>query len=320
MAAAIVAGKAAHGIAVRFGLESLELLLGALFLIFLSVLGFQVLDWIATRRGGLADALPLPRRSGWPREWAVGAAIGWGLALAAVLPLLLTGNLHGHFGLAAGAFAAKAQWIGISVVTLLAVTLAEEVIARGYAFQRLIGTVGTSWGAVLGSVGFAAALVWANPPQNTGTALLVGTLFGLVLAMACLRTHALWVGWGLHFAYRVVMAVVLGLPIAGRSEFASLSDMYATGARWLSGGAFGLDAAVFTGVVMLGGLAVLYRATREYAWHYTAPVLVPGGYEVTVAPPPAHAAMERQAAAAPPPLVQILPTTPQSRSVDGTER
>jgi hypothetical protein len=136
----------------------------------------------------------------------------------------------------------------------------------------------------------------------------------LLLAMAWLRTHALWVGWGLHFAYRVVMAVVLGLPIAGRAEFGSPTEMYATGPRWLSGGAFGLDGAALTGLLMLGGMAVLYRATRNYAWDYTFAPIVPAGYEVTVAPPAAHVAMEK-AAPPPPALVQIMPTTPQTRSV-----
>jgi hypothetical protein len=139
------------------------------------------------------------------------------------------------------------------------------------------------------------------------------TLFALLLAMAWLRTHALWVGWGMHFAYRAVTAIVLGLPVAGRAEFGSPTDMIASGPRWLTGGAFGPDAAVLTGLAMLGGMIVLYRATRDLAWTHTFRPIVPAGYEVTVAPPAAHVAMEKTAA--PPPLVQILPTTPQTRSV-----
>ena len=160
---------------------------------------------------------------------------------------------------------------------------------------------------------FAVIVVGANPPRNAMLAMIDCTLFGLLLATAWLRTYALWVGWGLHFGYRAVMAVALGLPIAGRAEFGCLTDMYTSGPRWLTGGAFGLDAAFLTFFVMLAGMAVLYRATREYAWNYTFPTLEPGGYEVVVAPPAAHVAMEK--AAAPPPLVQILPTTPQTRSV-----
>ena len=91
--------------------------------------------------------------------------------------------------------------------------------------------------------------------------------------------------------------------------------MAATGPRWLTGGAYGLDAAVLTGLGMLVGMGVLYRATREYAWAYTAPMIVGAGYEVAVAPPAAHVAMERSTAVAPPPLVQIQPVTSQSATV-----
>jgi hypothetical protein len=71
---------------------------------------------------------------------------------------------------------------------------------------------------------------------------------------------------------------------------------------------------VSTGVALLIGLGVLVRLTREYAWQYTHPVIVPGGYPMDVPPPPAHQAMEREGSVPPPPLVQILPSTPQQRS------
>ena len=313
LAASIVAGKAAHGIALRFRLDALEPMMSAVFLVFLAVLGFQVLDWVSTQGGERVDALPLPGRTGWTTEWGVGAAIGWGLCLMAVLPVLLTRNLHGRVSLSG--VGSRVPAIGIAALTLLAVTLAEEVIARGYPFQRLAAAVGPSWAAVLSSVGFAGALVWAGSPENFWTAMGVSTLFGLVLAMAYLRTHALWVGWGLHFGFRAVMALVIGLPVAGHGEFASVADVAATGPRWLTGGAYGLDAAVLTGLGMLVGMGVLYRATREYAWAYTAPMIVGAGYEVAVAPPAAHVAMERSTAVAPPPLVQIQPVTSQSATV-----
>jgi hypothetical protein len=235
----------------------------------------------------------------------VGAAIGWGLCLAAVLPVLISGNLHGELRWQGGSAGALAM----ALATLLIAALAEEVIFRGYAFRRLIGAVGPGWATAIISLAFGVFLVEANPPSHFLIAVLDGALLGMLLAMAWMRTHALWVGWGLHFAYRAVAAVVLGLPIAGRGEFGSLSDTFVSGPRWLSGGAFGLDAALLTAVVMLGGMIVLYRVTRDYAWQYTHAPIIAAGYEVTVAPPAAHVAMEK--AAAPPPLVQILPVTPR---------
>ena len=201
----------------------------------------------------------------------------------------------------------------VGLISILVGVLAVEVIFRGYPFRRLIAAVGPTLATIMISAVFGMLIVQANPPRNGLMATIDCTLFGILLAMAWLRTHALWLGWGLHFTYRAVMAVGLGLPIAGHGEFNSPVDMYASGSRWLTGGAFGLDAAFLTSFVLLGGMIVLYRATRDYAWQYTHPPIVPGGYEVTVAPPAAHVAMEK--AAAPPPLVQILPTTPQTRSV-----
>jgi hypothetical protein len=72
-------------------------------------------------------------------------------------------------------------------------------------------------------------------------------------------------------------------------------------------------------VVLLIGIIVLVRVTRDYAWNYTYVPIVPAGYPMEAAPPAAHVAMEAMAQqtrpAAPLSLVQILPSTPQTRSV-----
>ena len=131
----------------------------------------------------------------------------------------------------------------------------------------------------------------------------------MLLAIAYLRTHGLWLGWGLHFGYRVIMAVLIGLPVAGRNAFGSLLDTYANGPRWLTGGFYGLDAALLTALFLLAAIPVLYRVSRDWSWRYTHQPIISAGYEVTVAPPAAHVAMEKSTNAAPPPLVQIQPST-----------
>ncbi len=309
-AASVTAGRAARGLAMRFRLGALEPLMTALFVLFLVVVGFRALDFIAARGWKQVEVLPLPRRSGWQREWGTGAAIGWGLSLAVALPVLLSLNLHAQFSVGRVSFPA----ILLALATLLAASLAEEAIFRGYPFARMAEAFGPSWASVLLSAGFALSLISGNPPRHIFFALADGLVFGLVLSMAYLRTHALWLGWGLHFGYRAVAGVVLGLPVAGHGEFGALLDTYTSGARWLSGGAFGLDGAFLTAFFMLAGMLVLYRTTKDYAWKYTQREIIGAGYEVTVAPPAAHTEMERQAAASPPPLVQILSSTPQTRS------
>ena len=65
-------------------------------------------------------------------------------------------------------------------------------------------------------------------------------------------------------------------------------------------------------------MVVLVRVTRDYAWHYTYDPIVAAGYPMEARPPAAHVAMEARHSrqgCSPRSLVQILPTTPQTRSV-----
>lgn len=309
-AAHTIAGRAAAGISGRLGWVYGQSLLESTFLLFLVVVGFQALGWSARRAAVGADALPLPRRKTGLREWGSGVAIGWGLCLAGVLPLLLVGGFHAVLNRGPGLIPS----VLVSAATLLVLTLAEEAIFRGYPFQRLTSAVGPTLASVILSVLFACALLGFNAGVSMTRVLVNMTLFGLLLAMAYLRTHGLWLGWGLHFGYRLIAAVVLGLPIAGRTDAASLISGYTSGPGWLSGGDYGLDAAWLTAVLMLIAMAILYRVTRDWAWAYTLPEIRPAGYEVVVAPPAAHVAMERSTMVAPPPLVQILPSTSQTFS------
>ena len=116
------------------------------------------------------------------------------------------------------------------------------------------------------------------------------------------------------------MGVLFGLPVHGMLDYSTVIQATASGRAWLSGGDYGPEGAILTSFALLIGLASIIRSTRDYAWHYTHPVIAPGGYPMDVAPPPAHTAMEQAQQSRPPTLVQILPTTPQnmtqSRSVD----
>lgn len=307
-AAYIVAARSAAGIAARLHFERQQILIESAFLLFLLVVGFRALEWLSalksTERAVVDRVLLLPRRQTAAREWLWGAATGWGMCLAAVLPALLT--LHFHARLQAGN--GLATGIVTSALTLLVVTLAEEVVFRGYPLLLLGQAIGPTWASIFLSAIFAAVLVAGNPPANLGGALLNLFVFGVLLAMAYQRTHALWLGWGIHFAFRAAMLLLLGLPVAGRSDLASLTEGTLFGPRWLSGGGFGLDAALPTLLVLVIAIACVYRLSRGWAWAYTLPEIVSGGHEVQIAPPAAHVAMER--AAAPPPLVQIMPSPP----------
>ena len=249
-------------------------------------------------------AMGLGRRPGWGREWAMGAAFGWAAVVAVVVPMALAGALHVQFWTEPRAF-----WLmGINLPLLAVAALAEEVAFRGYPFQRLIEVLGPTGATLLLAVVFG--LEHAANPAATPASVAMTMLAGVLLSLAYLRTRALWLPWGLHFAWNVSMGVLFGLPVSGMLKFSTVIQTRALGPHWLTGGSYGPEASVVAGVVLAVALIVILPVTRDYAWQYTAPVIVSGGMAVEIKPPAAHAAMEAAAPPAGTTLVQIAPMPP----------
>ena len=303
-----LAATGSQGITTRFDLPSLQPLLEQALWLFLLLAGFTALARLTLRDSNLRSANALPARSSTREEFLRGVALGWALILVAVLPMALAGALHPQFWYAGRAWGLTL----LSIATLLIGSLAIEIALRGFLFQRLIAAFGPVVAAILLSL--FAAVAAAFRPNVTALAVAVAFVLNLVLCTAYLRTHALWLGWGLRFAWIAATAVLLGLPIAGDVSLTSVVATSVTGPVWLTGGAYGPDAAALTLLVLMLGLFPLFRITRDYAWHYTHPEIVPEGIPVVIAPPAAHTAMENAAAAAPAPLVQILSNTPAAPS------
>ncbi len=295
------AESAAEGIARVIHADALRPLLDQVFLLILLITGFTALQWVSTRKGSVREANALPTRATAAREWQKGVAFGWALLLLVILPMVVVGDLHPQFWLALRAWGVAL----LALLTLLLGALATEMAFRGFLFRRLIGATGPVLATVLLSLVYA--FVATSPLNNTSFSFFVAFAGGVLFSLAYLRTHALWLGWGLHFGWLASMGVLFGLPLAGSSDFASVVATDSSGHAWLTGGAYGPEGAVFTGLVLLAGAIALYPLTREYAWNYTHPPIVPGGYPMDVAPPAAHTAME---AASAPQLVQILGATP----------
>ena len=277
--------------------------------LFLLLGGFSTLSWIATRFGAVRAVNALPQRPTARREWAQGVALGWTLLLASVLPMVLLGKLHPEFSFTAHDLLVLAE----SLATLLVGSLAVEVAFRGFLFRQLIDAVRPVAATVFMSGIFALASSFGSFGPHAGArSVQVTFCAGLLFSLAYLRTHALWMGWGLRFGWSVATAVLFGLPISGLPDYSSVVFASTNGPAWLTGGAYGPDGALWTALVLLLAMGVLYALTRDYAWEYTHPPIVAAGYAMEVPPPAAHTVME--AAAAPPTLVQIASITPMSVS------
>lgn len=300
----------AAGLARTLHRQIVQSLLEQIVLLGLLLLGFTALQRLTDGTGSMRIANALPPRPSAHQEWLRGAALGWGLFLVLALPLMLVGDLHPQLGNTPGSAAQ-------TLVTLLSIafaSLAVEVAFRGFLFQQLRAVFGTSLAVFVLSLLFA--LINASLPYSTGLSFLTSFLAALFYSLCYLRTHGLWLGWGVRFGWYTTVGVLFGMPLAGYPSFSSIVSTSVSGADWLTGGSYGPSASLLAVPVLLLAMPVLYRITREYAWNYTHAPIEPKGYAVTIAPPAAHTQMESAVGPPPPPppLVQILPTTPAAAS------
>ncbi|MGH9782719.1 MAG: lysostaphin resistance A-like protein [Terriglobia bacterium] len=202
----------------------------------------------------------------WRREsWG---ETGWGLAGAVGL---VGGVTAVEWGIGAIRFESKTGGDGASVVVAFGMLTGliflgasyEEVLFRGYAFQRIIeGTNGTAAVAVTSLV---FGVLHMSNPHATELSTLNTVLAGVLLGLAYLRTRALWLPIGFHFGWNWMLAV-LGHPVSGL-EVAELPWRVAPAADpvWLHGGSYGPEGGIVaTAFLVLGSLYLgAYYPLRE---------------------------------------------------------
>jgi len=274
-------------------------------LVFLLLVGYAGMGVVTDGQLQPLSEQGLPRRPGWWGEAGLGLAVGWGIAVACVLPLVVVGGIAIVLVLGPSAWG----WLLADAAFFALLALAEEIAFRGYGFQRFIHAVGPL-GAALG---FAAyyAIVQSLAPGSNHASIAVSVVLSLLLSTAYLRTRALWVGWGLNFGWKASRALFFGLTVSGVNSHSPVVQGDPMGPFWVTGGGFGLDGSWIAFVVLLLALPVLYRVTRDLDFRYNAPVIVPGGIPVDLdaAARSQHEAAMGSAQPTTPGLVQILPAS-----------
>jgi membrane protease YdiL (CAAX protease family) len=289
----------------------------------LLILGYAAFGSLFDRQARSIPAQGLRIRSGWTREFATGMAVGWGAVVVCVIPMLLVGGI----AIVITAQSSAWPWLLADAAYFALLALGEEVAFRGYGFQRFSAVVGSS-GAAFGFALFYA-IVYALLPGATNASIAISVVFSFLLTTVYLRTRALWMSWGLNFAWKASQALIFGLAVRGVSSHSPIVEGNPMGPFWLTGGGFGLDASWFACLVLLAAFPVVYRVTRDLDFRYNAPVVVPGGIPVDL---DAAARSQHEAAMGPaaeppsPSLVQILPAAappvpsqPASHSATGPE-
>jgi len=272
-------------------------------LVFLLLLGYAAFGSWMDHQSQPISAQGLPRRQGWLGEAGLGLSVGWSIAVACVLPLVVVGGIEIVLSLKASAWG----WLLADTAFFALLALGEEIAFRGYGFQRFAHSVGP----VGASLGYAAfyAIVQALWPGASHASVAVSVMLSLLLSMAYLRTRALWVSWGINFGWKASRALLFGLAVSGINSHSPVVQGDPMGPFWLTGGGYGLDGTWIAFFILLAAFPVVYRLTRDLDYRYNAPVIVPGGIPVDLdaAARRQHEAATRDAERAAPALVQILP-------------
>ena len=142
---------------------------------------------------------------------------------------------------------------------LISGALAEELMFRGYPFQRLVEGIGAPGAIVVFSVLFG--VVHLSNPGASVWGLINTVAIGVLLSLAYLRTNALWLPWGIHdFAWNTVLGLILGLPVSGLRLFNVMVHATAIGPKWLTGGSYGIEASAPGAVAIVFGLPFVSKA------------------------------------------------------------
>lgn len=196
-----------------------------------------VLGTVASWRSGIAAGL------------ALGVAI-WGIA---ALVLWVTGAVEWKWQ--GTAFEA----IQAGVVDCIAVAVTEELLFRGFVFQRLVNGIGT-WPAQLTMASYftlthSSGLANAGDLQWLAAAniFLASLLFGAIY----LGTRSLAMPLALHFTLNFVEGPLLGFGVSGHAASGIVSPIMEAAPDWWTGGVFGLEASLPGTVVVLASLIMV---------------------------------------------------------------
>lgn len=182
--------------------------------------------------------------------------LGLGLLAGAVLVTLVIALL-----MVVGGFRIDGSndW-SMAVITPLAtmtfIGVLEEVLSRGIVFRITEQALG-SWAALaISSLLFGLAHMPANGAG--GLAVVITMVAGVLFATAYLLTRRLWLGIGIHIAWNYTLGSIYSIAVSGH-EAKGLLRGTLSGPDWLTGGAYGLEASVFTLFVLAVPAAFLLR-------------------------------------------------------------
>ena len=166
-------------------------------------------------------------------------------------------------------FTKNLEWTDISfssgdflngLFLMIMIAVGEEMVFRGYILNNLMESLNRWLALAISSALFA--LMHSNNPGVDIIAMVNLFIGGLLLGMNFIFTKNLWFSISLHTAWNFLQGPVFGFPVSGVS-LPSILHPELKGNTLITGGIFGLEASLLTGVILLITLLILYFVYQQ---------------------------------------------------------
>jgi uncharacterized protein len=191
----------------------------------------------------------------WFKDFSAGCLMGAAFMLVPALILQTFGRVN-------------LQWNSMDVSALVSsmslfagIALAEELLFRGFVFQRLLSGLGL-WPAQLLTAAFFL-LTHLNNPGMSGSIKVMASinifLASMLFGLAFIRTKSLAMPLGLHWMANWMQGGVLGFGVSGTAGSGLFKPVFGEAPIWLTGGPFGLEGSLPGLICVVLMLILLYR-------------------------------------------------------------
>lgn len=213
--------------------------------------------WICLRAEGAGlGSLGLRLDGRFLRDLAFGTLAGFALIALVAALVFAAGGFHWIRTPGQGVHdLLKGAWL------YLAVACFEEILFRGYPFQRSVRGLGFL-PAQLAFALFFALGHWGNPGMAGATkawATLNIALAALLLALCWRRTGSLALPIGVHLGWNWTQGPLLGFGVSGTADQGWWTPVFHGRPEWLTGGAFGLEASLVCTLACGAAILAMWR-------------------------------------------------------------
>ena len=205
-------------------------------------------------------------------NFILGLLIGGGMNLFCAVVAMINKDIAIYFD--------EIQFVKVFVVFIMVFfqSGSEELICRGFLYQRLRRSYKNPWVAIIGNSLIFACLHLANPGITILSFLNI-LLCGVLLALMIYYFDSMWMAIAFHTAWNYMQSIVLGLPNSGlvfefsifNLDLASATNSFAYDVN------FGIEGTILSSLVLSAGIAVIAvignSRKREQLWVWGDTVL-----------------------------------------------